>query len=589
MPKTSWLVYSAVTLLLAACQSTAPRDSATLQHINTTLKDDAAQSSATRPVAPPPEVTAALLPPLKIDMSNAGGPAIEQRFDITVTHAQAREFFMGLVEGTPYNMVVHPEVAGEISLTLKNVTINEVMDAVRDVYGYEYQHTSTGYQVMPIRMQSRVFEVNYLDVKRKGKSETRVNSGEVSDVGSSGGGNNNSGSSSTNSSSGNSGSGNRSTTTLPSSQITTESEGSYWSELKAQLTTLIGAEGGRSVVVSPQAGIVVVRALPSELREIEAFLGASEVNLQRQVVLEAKIIEVSLNDGFQSGINWAALGEPGDGKTAVFGQIGGGTIFKNGASDISGNTGSIGPGDVTPIDALKISAFGGGFIAALDLNDFKAFIELLKTQGDVQVLSSPRVSTVNNQPAVIKVGSDEFFVTNVSTDTTANNSIAPTTNSNITLTPFFSGIALDVTPQIDVHGDVILHIHPTISEVKDQTKNFKIDGKEQSLPLAFSTVRESDSIVRAGNGQVVVLGGLMTDASKADRAGSPLLSDLPGVGALFRHTRKSSLKSELVILLRPVVIETGREWPKQIEQSSRHLDQMRMEPTARPQTSAVTR
>ncbi|MBS1235678.1 MAG: mshL [Proteobacteria bacterium] len=570
MPKTSWLVYSAVTLLLAACQTTTPRGSETLSRIDATLKDEAARSPAAA-VTPPSAVSTALMPPLKVDMTGSGAP-VEQRFDITVTHAQAREFFMSLVEGTPFNMVVHPEVSGEISLTLKNVTISEVMEAVRDVYGYEYQRTTSGYQVMPIRMQSRVFQVNYLDVKRTSKSETRVNSGQVSDVG---GSNDISGSSGTSNSGGND---NGTVTTLPSSQISTESEGNYWSELKAQLTTLIGAEGGRSVVVSPRAGLVVVRALPSELREIEAFLGASEVNLQRQVVLEAKIIEVSLSDGFQSGINWAALGEPEEGETAVFGQIGGGTIFKNGVSDIAGNSGSIDPGDLTPIDALKVSAFGGGFIAALDLNDFKAFIELLKTQGDVQVLSSPRVSTVNNQPAVIKVGSDEFFVTNVSTDTTATNAVNPITNSNVTLTPFFSGIALDVTPQIDANGGVILHIHPTVSEVKDQTKSFTIDDKEQSLPLAFSTVRESDSIVRAGNGQVVVLGGLMTDKNQTDRAGAPGLSDLPGVGALFRHTRKRSSKSELVILLRPVVIETGSEWSKQIGQSSQQLDQMQMTP-----------
>lgn len=580
MPKTSWLVYSAVTLLLAACQTTAPRDSATLRRINATLKNDAAQSSATRPVAPPPAVAAALMPPLKIDMSNAGGPAVEQRFDITVTHAQAREFFMSLVEGTPFNMVVHPEVAGEISLTLKNVTISEVMDAVRDVYGYEYQRTSAGYQVMPIRMQSRVFEVNYLDVKRNSKSETRVNSGQVSDAGNSGD-NTNSGSSGTSGSSG-------SVTNLPSSHISTESEGDYWSGLKAQLTTLIGTEGGRSVVVSSQAGIVVVRALPSELREIEAFLGASEVNLQRQVVLEAKIIEVSLSDGFQSGINWAALGGAGNEKTVLFGQIGGGTLFKNGVSDIAGGTpGTLNPGAFTPIEGTTASAFGGAFTAALNLKDFNAFIELLKSQGDVHVLSSPRVSTVNNQPAVIKVGSDEFFVTNVSTTTNTSTGSTGTTNRNVTLTPFFSGIALDVTPQIDAHGEVILHIHPTVSEVVDQTKTFKVDGEDQSLPLAFSTVRESDSIVRAGNGQVVVLGGLMQDKNRTDHAGVPGLGDIPGVGALFRHAKKSSSKSELVILLRPVVIETGGEWPEQINQSSQHLDKMRMAPAGKPAT--VTR
>lgn len=578
MPKTSWLVYSAVTLLLAACQTTAPRSTATLTRIDATLKDEAAKSTAMAAVAPPPAVTAALLPPLKVDLTGAGA-TVEQRFDITVTHAQAREFFMSLVEGTPYNMVVHPDVAGEISLTLKNVTINEVMNAVRDVYGYEYQRTASGYQVMPIRMQSRVFEVDYLDVKRTSKSETRVNSGQVSDSSSNGNNNSASGSNGTN--------GGGTITTRPSSQMTTESETSFWGDLKAQLDTLIGKGEGRSVVVSPQAGIVVVRALPSELRDVASFLKASQTSLQRQVVLEAKIIEVSLGDGFQSGINWAALGNVGNGKTALFGQTGGGTIFNNGTSEIAGQTGTLDPSNFSSVNGTKTSAFGGVFTAALNLKDFTAFIELLKTQGDVQVLSSPRVSTVNNQPAVIKVGSDEFFVTNVSTNTTAVGLTGATT-SNVTLTPFFSGIALDVTPQIDARGNVILHIHPTVSEVKDQTKTIQVNNQAQVLPLAFSTVRESDSIVRAGNGQVVVLGGLMQDKTLLNRAGVPVLGDLPGVGAMFRHTKNSSAKSELVILLRPVVIETGGEWGQQIHQSSQRVDTMSMTPpsTAKPAAAA---
>ncbi|MHB8746271.1 MAG: pilus (MSHA type) biogenesis protein MshL [Gammaproteobacteria bacterium] len=581
MSKTSCLVYCALTVTLAACQTTAPRDSAALHRINATLKHDSAPTHAPATVrTPPAAVSAALLPPLKIDLVNPGGGAVEQRFDITVTHAQAREFFMSLVEGTPYNMVVHPDVNGEISLTLKNVTIGEVMDAVRDVYGYEYQRTASGYQVMPIRMQSRVFQVNYLDVKRTSKSETRVNSGQVSDAASSNNGNNGAGG--TTASNGTTSGG--IVTTQPSSQLTTESEGNYWDELKAQITTLIGSGGGRSVVVSPQAGIVVVRALPAELREVDSFLSASQTNLQRQVVLEAKIIEVSLSDGFQSGINWAALGEVGTGKTVLFGQTGGGTIFNNGTSEIAGNPGTLDPGNFSQVQGTNTSAFGGVFSAALNLKDFNAFIELLKSQGDVQVLSSPRVSTVNNQPAVIKVGSDEFFVTNVSTTTTAIGN-SGSTNRNVTLTPFFSGIALDVTPQIDAQGQVILHIHPTVSSVKDQTKTFKIDDKNQSLPLAFSTVRESDSIVRASNGQVVVLGGLMQDKSNVDHAGVPVLGDAPGIGGLFRHTKTSSAKSELVILLRPIVIESGKEWSDQIRRSSQHLDQMQVNPTA-PNTSA---
>ncbi len=110
----------------------------------------------------------------------------------------------------------------------------------------------------------------------------------------------------------------------------------------------------------------------------------------------------------------------------------------------------------------------------MTFNDFAAFIELLETQGDVQVLSSPRIATINNQKAVIKVGSDEFFVTDISSTTVTGT--ATTTSPDITLTPFFSGIALDVTPQIDAGGRVTLHVHPTISQVTDQQKTITVAG-----------------------------------------------------------------------------------------------------------------
>jgi MSHA biogenesis protein MshL len=213
---------------------------------------------------------------------------------------------------------------------------------------------------------------------------------------------------------------------------------------------------------------------------------------------------------------------------------------------------------------LTSGAFGGVFSAALNFKNFSALIELLETQGDVQVLSSPRISTVNNQKAVIKVGSDEFFVTDVSSDTVTGTTT--TTSPDITLTPFFSGIALDVTPQIDPDGRVTLHIHPTVSEVTDQTKDITVAGQTQSLPLAFSTVRESDSIVSANSGQVVVIGGLMKDQLQKRDASVPLLGRLPGVGSLFRHTQSISRKSELVILLRPMVVES-HTWNRAVDAS----------------------
>ena len=184
------------------------------------------------------------------------------------------------------------------------------------------------------------------------------------------------------------------------------------------------------------------------------------------------------------------------------------------------------------------------------------------------------MSTVNNQKAVIKVGSDEFFVTDISSDSVSNVS-GTTTSPDITLTPFFSGIALDVTPQISKDDEVILHIHPSISEVVDQTKEITLGSETLQLPLAFSTVREADSVVRAINGQVVVIGGLMQNISSKDDAGLPGVSDVPALGALFKQQSNRNNRSELVILLRPIVVGSNKTWSNYIKDSAGRMKKLK--------------
>jgi MSHA biogenesis protein MshL len=274
------------------------------------------------------------------------------------------------------------------------------------------------------------------------------------------------------------------------------------------------------------------------------------------VLLEGKIVEVMLNDNFQAGINWAALL---GGDDVVLSQTGGGSILDQGTSNIRGTPIELNRG-FDELVGTATEAFGGMGFLALNLHNFKAFIELLKTQGDVRVLSSPRVATMNNQKAVIKVGTDEFFVTGISVQNTAlsagNNSQAV----DITIRPFFSGIAFDVTPQISDKNEVTLHIHPTVSDVKEQTKLLPVsvgpDARPFPVPLAFSSIRESDNVVKVQNNQVVVIGGLMKDAGTNKTASTPLLGDLPLIGPLFRHQLDAEQKSELVIMLRPTIVSS---------------------------------
>jgi len=554
-------------LLLTSCASTSSdketenkKPLTILQNIQRTL--DEAGEGTKPPVktdALPDSVNQALLPPVNINLPIKPADKIEARFDISVDQTDARAFFLSLVEGTPYNMVVHPDVKGRITLDLKSVTITDAMEIAHEVYGYEYERSKTGFVVRSNQLQSKIFKVDYLNVSRTGQSETRVSSGQLTKS-----------SKSTNNTSDNSTTENQSRTTQAASQIKTESNSDFWLEIKNSIETILGkAEEGKSVVVSPQSGLVIVRALPSELRKVAQYLGSAEGVMQRQVILEAKIIEVELSDGYRQGINWASLSDSGK---VLTGQTGGGTLINEGISEISGNTGVLNPGGFTQINSTATSAFGGMFTLAVNTGDFRAFFELLSTQGNLQVLSSPRVSTVNNQKAVIKVGSDEFFVTEISSTTVTGTSTA--TTPQITLTPFFSGIALDVTPQISESGDVILHIHPSISEVIDQKKTITVGGQVQVLPLAFSSVRESDSVVRAKNGQIIVIGGLMKNKLVERESATPFLSEIPFLGQLFKHTSEVQVKSELVILLRPIVVDNDDVWSKAIHNSSDQVKQI---------------
>jgi MSHA biogenesis protein MshL len=538
----------------------------------------------------PTEVTQALLDNNSI--KTASGKKFTERFDVSVREVPARDFFLGLVKGTGINVVVHPDVTGHISLDLKNVTIDEVLRVTRDIYGYEYKQERGIYTVYANALRTEVFRINYLDVQRVGVSDTAVLIGRAqsNNQNNNNGGGNNSG--------GSSGSGGGDTANLlgmlesaeknktgnggnsgqgitPGSRVQTLNHTDFWSSLHSTVVSIIGGENeSRSVTISPQAGMVVVKALPSELSAVREFLERSELSVKRQVILEAKILEVRLSEGFEAGVNWSAIsgqlaysqnirdGFPinTDGSTALVGE----------RRDMTYNYPYYDKDGVLQNMAIAGSEkIGGTFASLLRVQDISKVLSLLETQGSVQVLSSPRVSTVNNQKAVIRVGSDEYFVTGISNNTTSNATSVSST-PNIELSPFFSGISLDVTPQIAEDGEVVLHIHPVVSDVTDQQKNFTVGSQDFSLPLALRGIRESDSIVKAQNGQVIVLGGLMQESKSNNDGKRPVLGDIPLVNSLFRTKSKAKSKTELVILLRPIVVDNNT-WQNQLEQSEKRI------------------
>lgn len=540
-------------VMLTAC-STAPSISPeNMASIIQALEESTAAKTTTPGLVPPPEVTAALLPQFSNDPVGLV-PAVEPRFDISVKAAEAPKFFMSLVKGTNMNMVVHPDVSGWISLSLRDVTLEDVLNTIRDVHGYRYRRQGNTFQVFPANMRTQVFSIDYLDIVRNGNSRTSVNSGEASNFGSDT-------QSSASDSKTNAGGGQNSG--VSGSEVRTGSESDFWKDLQDSLNLIIGTEKGRKVIVHPQSGVIVVHALPEELLDVQDYLNTIENVAHRLVVLEAKVIEVTLNDNFQAGINWNSLIDLGNDKSILLGHSG-------------NNTSS------------SASALGGIFAVNANLQDFNGLIELFKTQGDVQVLSSPRISTVNNQKAVIKVGQDEYFVTGFDTETEIANGIG-NQNVDVTLTPFFSGVALDVLPQIDAEDNVILHIHPAISEVMEKAKNITIStDNDLSIPLALSTIRESDSVVRARSGQVIVVGGLMKNAVRIEESRTPVLGDIPLIGNMFRNRREVATKSELVILLRPIVINSDEQWNGQLLNNTERFRNLRTLDSSGAQTPLLT-
>jgi len=533
----------------------------------------------------PEDVGKALLPPLTVEMPKIDGRPIESRFDLAVNNAPAGQVFMAIVSGTRYSMVVHPGVKDSISVNLRDVTVFEALDTIREVYGYEYKMQGNRILIEPISLQTRVYQVNYLMSQRKGKTEVRVTSGAISDSTSNTG--------TTAQPSPTSGTG-ATTTALESSRISTSSNNDFWAEIDAALRAIVGKEGGRNVVMSPQAGVIVVRALPAELRGVSEFLKTMQVVVERQVMLEAKIIEVQLSDSHQTGVNWAAFGQGANSRVAG-GVLGpGGILTPNGT--ISAFTSRNPDGSVSSSSLLSSNPAAPGSIAAgtgipgtlfglaFQTSNFAALVSFLETQGNLQVLSSPRIATLNNQKAVLKVGTDEFFVTNITTNTTTTGTTS-TQSPTITVSPFFSGVALDVTPQIDENNQIILHIHPSVSSVIEKTKVIDLGTAGNfRLPLASSTISESDTIVRVSNSNIVAIGGLMKETTTRDSSGVPVLGTLPVVGNLFSSKSRSVTKSELVILLKPTVIENDATWRQDILDTKERIDAYERSdrPTYRP-------
>ncbi len=551
-----WTLLAALALLMAFNAGCAGRSAKT--NPAQAIRAEIDQASATRPpVQVPRQISDALQP---AETAVAGGTPVEARFDLVVNNASAREVFLAMVTDTRYSMLMHPEVVGTLSVTLRGVSVREALEAIRDVYGYDFKIDGRRITVFPPTLQTRIFTVNYLNVKREGRSEIRVNSGASSTPGSSGG-------ATPGQAPGSPASSPTQQQAFESSRLTTTSRTNFWGELGDVLRGIVGTGTGRNVVVSPQSGIVAVRAMPDELRQVDAFLKATRISIERQVMLEAKIVEVQLRDGFQSGVDWTLLRGRGTG----------------GVSSINPLSGM--PTPTLPLqaqlqDTTAFPSLGGGlFGLVFSQRNFDGVLSFLETQGTVQILSSPRVAAMNNQKAVLKVGTDEYFVTGVSGGTiTSGTSIsgATTTLPTLTLSSFFSGIALDVTPQIDAGDTITLHVHPSVSSVTEVVKQVDLGGSIGviRLPLPASSTNETDTMVRVTDGHIVAIGGLMQVQTQGTRSGLPGSTNIPVLSSLLGNQQRTGSKREIVVLIKPTIIRSADDWREQARESRDRIDEL---------------
>ncbi len=540
------------TVLLAACQIGPPKG-------KTQSAIDAALTQARTERTPPkvPErITQALLPP--VNGPQIAAPALpEPRFDLAVTNAPAAQVFHAIASGSRYSMLLPPVLTGTVTVNLKEVTVREALDVMRELYGFEYRIEGTRVFVQPASLQTRVFQIAYPSARRNGRTDTRVVSGSL-----------------TNTPSGQSGAAAVAAGALEGSQVSTLHDADFWKELEAALKAIVGAAEGRQVVLSPHTGVLVVRAFPRDLRDVEAFLRTSRIAVERQVMLEAKIVEVSLRDGFEAGINWAAFDRHGNHRFSagvdstrvnVPGSLGRAVGIPTGSVTTTVDPSTTPPTIIpTTLGQLLSSPTASGGSGALGLafttNSFASLLSFLETQGAVHVLSSPRVAATNNQKAVLRVGSDDFFITNISTSTTTT-AAGSVTTPTIQTQAFFSGISLDVTPQVDEDNNVTLHIRPVVSNVTERTRIINLGNLGSfTLPLASSSIHEADTVVRVQDGVTVAIGGLMSHAQTDDDARVPGAGDVPVLGSLFKRTNRLLQKRELVFLLRPTVIKGEESW-----------------------------
>jgi MSHA biogenesis protein MshL len=518
--------------------------------------------------ASPPKKERAMLPPQMTEPTAPQPPAKEKLEELVIPQreevkklpeklysffardANIQEVLLAFARESELNIVMDPELNGKVTIDLKRVNLKEALDAILTPLGLTYRIDKKFIKVFKPQMETRLFTLNYIATKRSGKREIYASTGGGSQI--------NAYYNQQVSSSG---------TRTGYSDLISVDELDLWKDIQKGLEVIIFGSvdeketssetnkttstrtdtKGKKLIVNKTSGVIMVTDYPTNLNKVASYIETIEGSSQRQVSIQAKILEVILSDENKEGINWNVIESlPRSinfawgltNKAGTIGFPGGTTSFMSTSTTGTGATTVPTPGifRIKPYGGILAIGAGGSEIVLSDI------MKAIQQQGDVKVLSSPTISTLNNQKAIIRVGDqDVFFISGaVSTQTTVTQVYQPQTID--------IGIILDVTPQIAEDGTIIMNIHPSITQKTGE--KITPDGKT-TFPLL--SVRETDTTVRVRDGQTIIIAGLMQEKKEENYIGFPILQSVPLLGGLFRYRTETKRNSELVIMITPTL------------------------------------
>lgn len=430
------------------------------------------------------------------------------------------------------NIVVDRDVAGTINVEFHDLPFDQAMEAMLGSLGYHWERD--GGLVRVRSTATRTFTVDYIRVVRQGEAQA-TSSSTTSAAAGGGGAAAGGGGGGANGANGGGGGGDNGAGAQGGGSVSVSQQGSvpFWDELEVQLRSMLSPNA--RLVVNRTAGTIMVTDQMRRVREVGRYLGDVNEAVQRQVDIEVRIVEVSLNNDFSLGIDWQrAMSQVHSGKQIDFNTS---TIVTQPAGGVTpaANVFSLGLLDVATSGAIRLSGV----------------IDALKQQGDVRVVSQPHIRTLNNQAGMIKVGTDRtFFRREQVTNTTT---AGATISSNDIPQIVTEGIVLGLTPQISNDGWIMIDVYPVITRVSSIAQVVGPGGQVQSTAPNLD-IRQSTSLVRAQSGETIVIGGLISDTSSDTTRGVPGLGDIPVAGNLFKGRYNQQAKQELVIFLTPKLV-----------------------------------